>query len=151
MIVEVLGGIAVERGASFTLSLPRKGAVRGCLVEDDHIASRKGDVIDNFPVCFPQQDVFGTAVVRLVAARYDAQTAIAGVHIRHVKLTVDQTAAHSAVLVGVEARSVESDVAIAMKAQPFSTGCGSQYIWLMIQLPTSPQQGIKVRDEFGMS
>ncbi len=131
-------------------AVPGQGAVGGRLVEDYQVARLLHDVMDQVLVGFPGQDVLGAGQVGLVAARYDAEAARSGVHVRQGELTNNQAGPHASVVVMVVARSIESRVTGTVDLEPFAALFGDQHVDAVVELPAAAEQGVQIGNDLRM-
>lgn len=146
-VMHVLRGVPVEQRAALSLPLPGQRAVGRGLVEDHQVAGLHGHVVHDVLVGLVAGNVVRKGEVRLVAARDDAQPAVAGIHVGQLVLAVDQSATHGAVLVVVEAGSVELGLSVPVEAQSLGPRRGREDEWAVVHLPPPAQQGVQIRDD----
>ena len=70
-----------------------------------------------------------------MAARHHAEAAVAWGAIAEVKLAIDQAAAHAPIVIGVKARAVEVDLAVAVQVESFGAPRGGEDIGRVVEFP----------------
>ena len=63
-----------------------------------------------------------------MTARNYAEATVAQIDIAEVKLAIDQTAAHTSVVIGAKARAIEVDLAFAVQIESFGAPGGGEYV-----------------------
>lgn len=99
--MQIFGRVADQQRTPLVVGCPGERKVHGGFIEDHQITDFTRDIVNNILVDFPAPKVKIRGEIGFVAARNNAQTAIAFIHIRELELEYHHAATHFAVAIGV--------------------------------------------------